>query len=270
MREDASVSPAKPEPGRIGPSNVARAFDEHARSYDRLVGANRGYHEHLRMTARRMGLRDRGAGLRLLDLGCGTGASTQALLDAAPEAEIIGVDASSEMLSIARAKTWPPGVSFVHASADDLASAGITGLYDGILAAYLLRNLSEPNAALRSFYALLKPGAPLAVHEYSVADSVRSKAIWSAVCWSVIIPMGKLRSGSADLYKYLWRSVLDFDGVEAFTTRMHATGFVDVKVQTFPGWQQHIVHTFLGRRAPEPDTPPLGLNLTKKAEPRED
>ena len=175
-----SVSPAKPEPGRIGPSNVARAFDEHARSYDRLVGANRGYHEHLRMTARRMGLRDRGAGLRLLDLGCGTGASTQALLDAAPKAEIIGVDASSEMLSIARAKTWPPGVSFVHASADDLASAGITGLYDGILAAYLLRNLSEPNAALRSFYALLKPGAPLAVHEYSVADSVRSKAIWSA------------------------------------------------------------------------------------------
>ena len=83
-----------------------------------------------------------------------------------------------------------------------------------------------------------------------MADSVRSKAIWSAVCWSVIIPMGKLRSGSADLYKYLWRSVLDFDGVEAFTTRMHATGFVDVKVQTFPGWQQHIVHTFLGRRAP--------------------
>ena len=43
------VSPAKPEPGRIGPSNVARAFDEHARSYDRLVGANRSYHEHLRM-----------------------------------------------------------------------------------------------------------------------------------------------------------------------------------------------------------------------------
>jgi len=117
-----SVSPAKPEPGRIGPSNVARAFDEHARSYDRLVGANRGYHEHLRMSARRMGLRDRGAGMRLLDLGCGTGASTQALLDAAPEAEIIGVDASYEMLSIARAKTWPPGVRFVHASVDELAT----------------------------------------------------------------------------------------------------------------------------------------------------
>src|SRR5207342_954493 len=98
MREDAGVRPSKPDPKRRGPSNVARAFDEHARSYDRLVGANRGYHEHLRMTARRMGLRDRGAGLRLLDLGCGTGASTQALLDVAPEAQITAVDASSEML----------------------------------------------------------------------------------------------------------------------------------------------------------------------------
>ena len=263
------VSPAKPEPGRIGPSNVARAFDEHARSYDRLVGANRGYHEHLRMTARRMGLRDRGTGLRLLDLGCGTGASTQALLDVAPDAEIIGVDASSEMLAIAREKTWPPGVRFVHANVDELASVGITGLYDGILAAYLVRNLAEPNAALRTFHALLKPGAPLALHEYSVADSTRSKLIWNAVCWGVIIPMGKLRAGSADLYRYLWRSVLDFDGVEALTTRMHATGFVDVRVQTFPGWQQHIVHTFLGRRAEEPPKPALGLNLTKINPPEE-
>ena len=57
--------------------------------------------------------------------------------------------------------------------------------------------------------------------------------------------------------------MLDFDGVEAFTTRMHATGFVDVLEQTFGGWQQDVVHTFLGRRAPEPTTPALGLNLRK-------
>jgi ubiquinone/menaquinone biosynthesis C-methylase UbiE len=261
------VSPSTSEPGRIGPANVARAFDEHARSYDRLVGANRTYHEHLRLSARRMGLRDRGAGLKLLDLGCGTGASTQALLDVAPEAEITAVDASAEMLAEARRKTWPPGVRYVHANAEELDGAGITGLYDGVLAAYLLRNLTHRNAALRSFHSLLKPGAPLAVHEYSVADSLRSKIVWSAVCWGVIIPMGRLRAGSGDLYTYLWRSVLDFDGVEALSTRMHATGFVDVKVQTFPGWQQHVVHTFLGRRAPEPTTPVLGLNLVKAAPP---
>lgn len=261
---------------RIDRTNVSRSFDSHARSYDKLVGANPGYHEHLRMSARRMGLRgsgrggDGGAGLRLLDLGCGTGASTAALLDAAPHATITAVDASAEMLAQAKRKTWPSNVTFVHADAEDLAHVKITGPYDGILAAYLLRNVTDRNATLRQFRRLLAPGAPLAVHEYSVADAMRSRAVWSAVCWTVIIPMGRLRTGSADLYRYLWRSVLDFDGVEAFTGRMSAVGFEDVRVQTVPGWQQHIVHTFLGRApgvpaGPDPDapTPPAGVDMAK-------
>lgn len=255
---------------RIDTANVPSSFDDHAASYDRLIGANPGYHEHLRLSAKRMGLRDRGAGLRLLDLGCGTGASTQALLDAAPEADITAVDASVEMLAVARSKTWPPRVRFVHGNAQELDSVGISGQYDGILAAYLLRNLGDRNAALRTFHGLLKPGAPLALHEYSVADSGRSRAKWTAVCWTVIIPMGRLRTGSADLYRYLWRSVLAFDGVEALTTRLRATGFTDVRVQTVPGWQQHVVHTFLGRRRAalptdptETVTPTTGIDLRK-------
>ncbi|MBW0091415.1 class I SAM-dependent methyltransferase, partial [Pseudonocardia sp. KRD-188] len=227
--------------------NVSRSFDVHARTYDKLVGANPGYHEHLRLSAKRMGLPGGGAGLRLLDLGCGTGASTAALLEVAPQAEITAVDASVEMLAQARRKTWPSTVRFVHGNAEELDPAKFAGPYDGILAAYLLRNLTDRNAALRRYRGMLKPGAPLAVHEYSVADSPRSRAVWTAVCWSVIIPMGRIRTGSADLYRYLWRSVLDFDGVDAFTGRMTAVGFEDVRVQTMPGWQQHIVHTFLGR-----------------------
>ncbi len=215
--------------------------------YDKLVGANPGYHEHLRMSAQRMGLPNRGAGLRLLDLGCGTGASTAALLDAAPEADITAVDASAEMLAQARRKVWPERVRFVHGDAAQLTGL-VRGPFDGILAAYLVRNLAEPDAALRQFHDLLRPGAPLALHEYSVRDSARSRAVWTAVCWSVIIPMGLARTGSSDLYRYLWRSVLRFDGVRQLSRRMRAAGFDDVRVQTVPGWQQHIVHTVLGRR----------------------
>lgn len=260
----------KQQPGRIDAGNVSRSFDVHARTYDKLVGANPGYHEHLRLSTKRMGLRDGGAGLRLLDLGCGTGASTAALLDAAPQAQITAVDASAEMLAQATRKTWPSTVRFVHADAEDLDPVRFRGPYDGVLAAYLLRNLADRNAALRRYRGLLAPGAPLAVHEYSVRDSVRSRAVWTSVCWSVIIPMGRIRTGSADLYRYLWRSVLDFDGVQAFTGRMHAVGFEDVRVQTMPGWQQHIVHTFLGRAPgvppgadPDAPTPAEGLDMRK-------
>src|SRR6201986_3397163 len=62
--------------GPLGREAVPAAFDAGASAYDRLVGANPGYHEHLRLSAQRMRLPGGGRGLRLLDAGCGTGAST--------------------------------------------------------------------------------------------------------------------------------------------------------------------------------------------------
>ncbi|BCI55833.1 ubiquinone/menaquinone biosynthesis methyltransferase [Mycolicibacterium litorale] len=228
-------------------AQVPAAFDAGAAAYDRLVSANPGYHGHLRLSARRMGLPDGGRGMRLLDAGCGTGASTAALLAAAPHAEIVAVDASAGMLAEAAAKSWPGSVRFVHSRIEDAAAAGVTGPFDGIFAAYLLRNLADPDAQLRIFHDMLRPGAPLTVHEYSVRDSAVATAIWNAVCWTIIIPAGRLRTGDASLYTYLRRSVLDFDGVSAFRDRLRRNGFTDVDSQTMPGWQRNVVHTFTAK-----------------------
>ncbi|ODT98273.1 MAG: ubiquinone biosynthesis methyltransferase UbiE [Pseudonocardia sp. SCN 72-86] len=253
----------------VDPSTVAKTFDAHARSYDKLVGANPGYHEHLRLSAKRMGL-TKGSGMRLLDLGCGTGASTAALLDAYPGAQVTAVDASAEMLGQARRKNWPPGVRFVHSRMEDLDRAGVQGPFDGILAAYLVRNLKDRDAGLARMLELLAPGAPLAVHEYSVRDSARSRMKWNLVCGMVIIPMGTLRTGSGDIYRYLRRSVVEFDGVSAFSDRMRRAGFEDIRVQTMDGWQTHVVHTFLGRRPGlAPDDPLLDPEVAEVETPPE-
>ncbi len=229
--------------------NVPEAFDAGADSYDELVGANPGYHEHLRLSARRMELPDGGRGLRLLDIGCGTGASTAALLSAAPHAEIVAVDGSAGMLARARAKDWPTGVSFVQSRAEDLRASGVQGPFHGILAAYLVRNLPDPDPVLRELRGLLAPGGVFAAHEYSVRDSRRAAAIWNAVCWAVIIPAGRVRTGDAALYRYLRRSVNSFDGAVQFRDRLQRNGFVNVHSATMPGWQSGIVHTFLGKAA---------------------
>lgn len=227
-------------------AEVPGAFDVGASAYDRLVGANPGYHDHLRISARRMRIPDGGRGLRLLDAGCGTGASTAALLQAAPHAEIIAVDASAGMLAQAEAKPWPASVRFVHTPIEGLAEAGVDGPFDGILAAYLLRNLADPDSQLRRFRELLTPGATLAVHEYSVRDSRAAQLIWNAVCWGVIIPAGWRQTGDSTLYRHLWRSVNTFDGAADFQRRLVAAGFTGVHSETMPGWQRNIVHTFLG------------------------
>jgi ubiquinone/menaquinone biosynthesis C-methylase UbiE len=226
-------------------ADVPAAFDVGAAAYDRLVGANPGYHEHLRLSARRMRLPGRGETLRLLDAGCGTGASTAALLAVVPDAEIIAVDASEGMLDAARAKRWPPSVRFVHSRIEDLADHGIEGPFDGIMAAYLLRNLTDPDAQLRVFRQLLRPGGTLAVHEYSVRDSRAATWMWHAVCWAIIIPAGRRHTGDTTLYRHLWRSVLAFDGAKRFRQRLAQAGFTAVHSETVPGWQRNIVHTFL-------------------------
>ncbi|OBJ22162.1 class I SAM-dependent methyltransferase [Mycobacterium sp. 1245801.1] len=227
------------------PADLAAAFDAGAPAYDRLVGASPGYHAQLTLSARRMRIPNRGNGLRLLDAGCGTGASTAALLAVAPEADIVAVDASRGMLDAARAKQWPASVRFVHTPVEELAEHGITGPFDGILAAYLIRNVADRDAQLRRFRELLRPGGTLAVHEYSVRDSSAATRIWHAVCWAIIIPAGWWRTRDAGLYRYLWRSVLDFDGAARFETRLADAGFTAVHSETMPGWETNIVHTFL-------------------------
>ncbi|MGA8544397.1 MAG: class I SAM-dependent methyltransferase [Mycobacterium sp.] len=225
--------------------DVPAAFDVGASFYDRLVGANPGYHAGLRLSAQRMRLPRRGEGLRLLDAGCGTGASTAALLSVAPEAEIIAVDASRGMLEEAQAKPWPPSVRFVHSPVEALTENGVTGPFDGILAAYLIRNLSEPDTQLCAFRRLLRPGATLAVHEYSVRNSRAASWIWHAVCWGIIIPSGWWQTRDTTLYRHLWRSVLAFDGAEQFRNRLRHAGFNAVRSETMSGWETNIVHTFL-------------------------
>lgn len=232
-----------------------------APGYDRLVGmldASVGYHEQLRLSVRRMGLPARGAGLRLLDVGCGTGASTAALLQVLPEAEIVAVDASAAMLERAKAKSWPRRVRFVHAGLDELAS-GADGLpraargpFDGALAAFLLFGLPSAavDTALHALHRLLRPGAPLAVHDCSVADSLGARMRWLALSWGLVIPAGALVTGHTEVYRRLCRSVGGFDRVADFERRLSAAGFTDPRSQSVPGWTREIVYTFLGRKPP--------------------
>jgi ubiquinone/menaquinone biosynthesis C-methylase UbiE len=229
-------------------ADVPAGFDAAAEHYDLMVRLNPGYHRHLRMSAARLEL-PTDVPLRLLDLGCGTGASTAALVRAYPRAEVVGVDASAGMVAAARAKRWPGHVRFVHARAEEVTEAlhreGIGPRFDGVLAAYLVRNVTDPDGVLRAVRDLLEPGGRLAVHEYSVADSAWARVRWRAVCRGVVVPLAWLVSRDTTLYRYLETSVLRFDGVDAFQRRLRRAGFTDVHTRPVTGWQRGIVHTFL-------------------------
>ncbi|GGX73303.1 class I SAM-dependent methyltransferase [Streptomyces minutiscleroticus] len=226
---------------------LSSAFDHAAAGYDRLVAVNPGYHSHLRRSARRLGLPGDGTGLRVLDLGCGTGASTAALLAAVPGAEIVAVDASAGMLERAAAKRWPSTVRFVHTPVERLAQAGVKGPFDAVFAAYLLRNVGDPDAVLGGARELLAPGGRLAVHEYALSGHPAHRAVWTAVCRTVVMTAGSAL-GDAALYRYLWRSVVGFDTAPRLRDRIEDAGFERVRALPVPGWQTGIVHTLVAQR----------------------
>ncbi|MEN0071812.1 MAG: methyltransferase domain-containing protein, partial [Propionicimonas sp.] len=225
------------------------AFDRAAARYDLLTGLNPGYHRHLAAAADALAGRLRSDPAVLLDLGCGSGSSTAALARAIPRARIIGVDASAGMLARARAKPWPARIDFVHAPAQRLPDLGLPRA-DGVMAAYLLRNLSpdDRDAVLASIHAELRPGGWLVVQEYSVAGRPLAVLTWDLVCWLVVIPLSWLVRGSPRLDRDLWRSVRGFDTADQVAARLAGAGFDAVEHRRAGGWQRGVLHTFLARR----------------------
>jgi ubiquinone/menaquinone biosynthesis C-methylase UbiE len=223
------------------PSN----FNRVARWYDTLQKMNRGYSDHLRLSAERLNAQPE---TRLLDLCCGTGLSTEALRAVYPRARIDGVDASEGMLEVARNRQLEPPVNFLLADVMQLTPDQLQGPYDGILMAYGIRNMPDADAALARIRPLLRADGSICFHEYSVADSKYSRMVWNVVASGVIIPLGQLTSPGAPIYRYLRRSVLEFDGVTRFEQRLREAGFVDVRTEPTNGWAKGIVHSFLARK----------------------
>ncbi|WP_202865158.1 methyltransferase domain-containing protein [Serinicoccus sediminis] len=229
-------------------------FDRAAGRYDLLTRLNPGYHASLKAAATDL-VRSLPTGhLTLWDLGCGSGLSTGALVEAAgPQARIVGLDASAGMLAQALAKDWPPGVSFVHAPAQELpavAAAEVDGPADGVLAAYLLRNVhaEQRDEVVAAIVDQVRPGGWVALQDYHVKGDRRAAFTWSAVCRLVVTPLAAITRGNPAIYAYLRRSVLDNDSTAELEGRLRRAGLTDLRRSTPRGWQRGILHTVLARR----------------------
>jgi ubiquinone/menaquinone biosynthesis C-methylase UbiE len=237
---------------------LADAFDRAAPTYDAMVALSPGYHDQLRTAAEALVARLPVGGARapvVLDLGCGSGASTRALLDAwaaggglTGALAVTGVDASEGMVAQARAKAWPAGVHLVVSDALEHLRGLPDASVDGVLAAYLLRNVPDRAAVVAEVARVLRPGGTVVVHDYSVAGSWRARATWAAVCHGIIIPLAVWKRSDVPLHRYLYTSVRDFDSVDEVCRRLQAVGLTGVRHRSYRGWQDGVVHTVVGSR----------------------
>lgn len=96
-----------------------------------------------------LALLDARAGERILDLGCGDGVLTEKI--AVAGAEVIGIDASEEMISAARAR----GLDARRANAEKL---DFEGAFDAVFSNAALHWMLDVEAVARGVFRALRPG----------------------------------------------------------------------------------------------------------------
>jgi demethylmenaquinone methyltransferase/2-methoxy-6-polyprenyl-1,4-benzoquinol methylase len=166
----------------------------------------------------------------VLDLCCGTGDLAFALGRRA-RARIIGADFSHTMLVRARQKALQNGgdrpMPFFEADALRLPF-GDTSL-DLVTSAFGFRNLANYEEGLHEILRVLKPGATIAILEFSEPAPGLMGDMYRFYCRSVLPKIGGWISGDASAYAYLPRSVARFFRPEELAALMTQIGYVGVR-----------------------------------------
>jgi SAM-dependent methyltransferase len=114
-----------------------------------------------------------------LDVGCGTGALTEAILAGAAPARVRAADASAGYVAYARARTPDARAAFAAADARALpwAAAGA----DAVVSGLVLNFVPEPALALAEMARVARPGAVVAAYVWDYAEGMQfMRHFWDA------------------------------------------------------------------------------------------
>jgi len=230
---------AKP-PGASDEASAARAvremFDAIAPQYDLLNHVLSANVDRLwwRRAVRRIQTILADPGAAILDICCGTGDMTMALLKLRPPGSrpILAADFAREMLNRGVRKFGGPGVGAREAGqtyavpleADALHLPLRSESLDLIVSAFGFRNLANYEAGLREFHRVLKPGGQLGILEFSEPGGMVGKAY--AIYFRRVLPaIGRAICGKAGAYSYLPASVGSFPPPDEMLGLMRASGY---------------------------------------------
>jgi trans-aconitate 2-methyltransferase len=95
----------------------------------------------------------------VLDLGCGSGRITSEIAARLPEARVVGVDASVEMIVYATEKYVGEARPNLRFEAADIRKVGFREEFDLVVSFNALHWIPEQSVALRAIHAAMKPDA---------------------------------------------------------------------------------------------------------------
>lgn len=119
------------------------------------------------------------AGSHWLDVGCGTGALSQTILQMAEPAKIKGVDRSDGFVAFAKTQIQDKRVEFEIGDAEAITDK--SGSYDAVVSGLMLNFIPHPDRAVKEMTRAARPDGVAAVYVWDYADGMRfMRHFWDA------------------------------------------------------------------------------------------
>jgi demethylmenaquinone methyltransferase/2-methoxy-6-polyprenyl-1,4-benzoquinol methylase len=163
----------------------------------------------------------------VLDVAAGTAVSTVEL--AAGGVHAIACDFSQGMLRAGAARPVPKIAG--DAMALPLSDASV----DGLVISFGLRNVADPDAALREFARVVRPGGTLVVCEFSSPTWTPFRTLYTEYLMRALPRIARAVSSNPDAYVYLAESIRAWPDQPALAARIQAAGWVDVAWRDLTG-----------------------------------
>ena len=210
------------------PKEIASMFDSLASRYDVMDALMTGGLDRVWMTALRKAVAPH-PGERILDLAAGTGASSAAL--AKGGAEVVACDLSEGMIEVGRERH--PEIEFVHGNAMDLDFED--GSFDAVTISWGLRNIPDPQLALREMARVVRPRGRLVVLEFSTPPSRVFRGMYNVYQSTVMPAIARLVSTNNGAYDYLVESIRAWPTQEELGRMIAANGWSEVEYRNLTG-----------------------------------
>jgi len=119
------------------------------------------------------------AGLRWIDICCGSGIVTEAIVERSEPASVVGIDISPEQINFARQHRARTNVTFQTGNA--IALPFLEGSFDVAVCGLGLNYIPDPAEGLREFCRVLRPGGTVAAYVWDYEQGARFlREFWDA------------------------------------------------------------------------------------------
>ncbi|AIF43565.1 demethylmenaquinone methyltransferase [Virgibacillus sp. SK37] len=176
-------------------------------------------------------------GAMALDVCCGTGDWAISLAEKiGTSGEIIGLDFSENMLSVAKQKKKQHNIKqlqFIHGNAMELPFKDNT--FDYVTIGFGLRNVPDYMTVLQEMYRVVKPGGKVVCLETSQPELIGFRQLYYFYFRFIMPAFGRLFAKSYKEYAWLHESAKNFPDKKHLKKMFMEAGFAKVDIKSYTG-----------------------------------